>query len=377
MKRIDEPAGIIRFMPSSAVVVNLDYMRTIIRAIWRLLRKHLRLPRALRITRTGWKFLGMTLVVGIAAVNTANNLLYLIFGLMLSFIMASSILSEVMLRRITVARRFPRHLFVGQAAPVTVTVRNGKRLMASFALVVEDGSTGTSSPNTAYVLKVPARDAVSVTYPLTFTRRGLHRPGNIRIVTRYPFGLFQKAATFAEYDDVLLVFPEILPLSPKSLPQGTAHVGEIVAAAKGIGVDFQGIREYVVGDSSGRIHWKSSAKLGALMTKEFHDDQRKRIAVVLDVSQSPAAVPAAFFQELEHAISLAASYATLFIQQQFQVQLVTSESRSAFADGQRHLFTLLRALALFQPTNGHGPQRLSRAFHTLERTRTSRIVIGV
>ena len=51
-------------------------------AAWRFVRRFLRLPRTLRITSTGWKFVGLTLVVGFAAINTANNLLYLIFGLM-------------------------------------------------------------------------------------------------------------------------------------------------------------------------------------------------------------------------------------------------------------------------------------------------------
>ena len=71
----------------------------------------------------------------------------------------------------------------------------------------------------------------------------------------------------------------------------------------------------------------SSAKLARLMTKEFHDNQRKRIAVVLDVSLPSASVPITFFQEMERAISLAASYAVLLIRQNFQVQLVTAESQ--------------------------------------------------
>ncbi len=345
--------------------------------MWRFLRKWIRLPRTLRITKTGWKFLAMTVVVGIAAVNTANNLLYLVFGLMLSFIMASSILSELMLRNVRLERAFPKHLFVGQAAPVTVTLRNGKRLISSFALIVEDTSAGTLSRNTAYVLKVPPRDAVSATYPVTFTRRGLHRPGKIRLSTRYPFGLFHKSATFVEFDDMLLVYPEITPLSPTAIPKGAASVGELVSAARGQGLDLHGIRDYIAGDGSGRIHWKSSAKLAKLMTKEFHDDQRQRIALVLDVSLPSASVPTTFFQEMEQAISLAASYTVLLIQQHFQVQLITAESRSAFADGQRHLFTLLRTLALFQPQNGQTDQNLTRAIRALDRTKASRIVIGV
>jgi uncharacterized protein (DUF58 family) len=331
----------------------------------------------LRITKTGWKFIGMTLVVGFAAVNTANNLLYLVFGLMLSFIAASGILSESMLRKVSLERTFPRHVFAGQPAPVTITVTNRKRLISSFALIIEDASTGTSSENRAYVLKVAARDSVAVTYPMTFTRRGLHRPGAIRISTRYPFGLFHKTATFVESDDMLLVYPHIQPLSLSNIPQGVANVGDTVAPVKGSGLDLHGIREYMTGDSSGRIHWKSSAKLAKLMTKEFHDDQRKRIAVVLDVTLPGRTLPAAFLQNVEQAVSMAASYALLLIQQHFQVQLVTPESRSAFADGQHHLYTLLRTLALFQPKNGQSNQNIMRAIRNLKKVKTTRIVVGL
>lgn len=348
-----------------------------IAAIRRFLRKWIRLPRTLRITKTGWKFLGMTLVIGIAAVNTANNLLYLVFGLMLSFIMASSILSELMLRKVALVRTFPKHVFAQQAAPVTVAVTNRKRVISSYALIIEDFSKGTSSENRAYVLKVPARGTVSVTYPMMFTRRGLHRPGVVRLSTRYPFGLFHKSATFVESDEMILVYPEIQPLSPSNIPQGVASVGDIASSTKGYGLDLHGIREYSTGDSSGRIHWKSSAKLAKLMTKEFHDDQRKRISVVLDVSLPGKSVSSTFFQDVEHAVSLAASYAVLLTQQHFQVQLVTSESRSAFSDGQRHLFALLRTLALFQPKNGQSTRNITRALRNLDRAKATRIVIAV
>lgn len=348
-----------------------------ISAIRRFFRKWIRLPRTLRITKTGWKFIGMTLIVGIAAVNTANNLLYLVFGLMLSFITASSILSESMLRKISLERTFPRYVFAGQPAPVTVTVTNRKRLITSFALMIEDASTGTSSENRAYVLKVVARDSVAVTYPMTFTRRGLHRPGAIRLSTRYPFGLFHKTATFVESDELLLVYPEIQSLSPSTIPQGGENVGDIVSPVKGNGLDLHGIREYMAGDNSGRIHWKSSAKLAKLMTKEFHDDQRKRISIVLNVSLPGNPMPATFFQDVEHAISVAASYVVLLIRQHFQVQLITPESRSTFADGQRHLYGLLRTLALFQPKNGQSNQHIMQAIRNLNRAKAMRIVVEV
>lgn len=335
-------------------------------------------PRTLRVTKTGWRFLGLTLVVGFAAMNTANNLLYLVFGLMLSFIIASGILSEFMLRRVALVRTFPRHLFVGNPIPVMVTLTNQKRIVGSFSLLIEDFTQTSTSEPPPYILKIPAGQTISVTYLLTFARRGLHRPGKIRLSTRYPFGLFHKSVTFVETEETILVYPEIQKLHPADILTPSAHAGEFESSKRGHGLELHGVREYVRGDSSGRIHWKSTAKLAKLMTKEFHDDQRKRVSLVLDVSlpgkKSP---PAGFLQDVERAVSLTASYAVHFVHDNFQIQLITPESQSPFDFGQRHLFSILRTLALFQPKNGQSGQQLTSVLQRVSRADVVRILISM
>ena len=64
-------------------------------------------PRRLKFTREGKFFVGITLGVGFAAINTANNLLYLLLGLLLALIIVSGVMSELSLRNLTVVRRLP------------------------------------------------------------------------------------------------------------------------------------------------------------------------------------------------------------------------------------------------------------------------------
>ena len=71
------------------------------------LRRWLRPPRRLEFTREGKYFVAITVGVGFAAINTGNNLLYLLLGMMLSFIIASGILSELSLRELAVMRTPP------------------------------------------------------------------------------------------------------------------------------------------------------------------------------------------------------------------------------------------------------------------------------
>ena len=67
----------------------------------------------LRPTRAGWSFFVLTFGVGFAALNTGNNLLYLVLSQMLAFLVLSGILSEAALRGIRVERELPRDIFAG------------------------------------------------------------------------------------------------------------------------------------------------------------------------------------------------------------------------------------------------------------------------
>lgn len=341
------------------------------------MKRWLRLSRSLRITKAGWKFLGLTLVVGFAALNTGNNLLYLVFGLMLSFITASGVLSELMLRKVRITRTFPRHIFAQQAVPVSVSVTNRKKHISSFSLLIKDLSQDNSAEHGRYILKILAKGTETITYPVTFARRGSHRPGKIRVSTRYPFGFFLKSAIFVEIDENVLVYPAVEKLSPSDIPKFSAHVGEFESSRKGSGLEVHGIREYVRGDGSTRIHWKSTAKLAKLMTKEFEDEQKKKLSVFLDISLPGSKVPVNFYQDVERAISLAASYVMHFVKSNFQIQLITPAQKSGFDYGQRHLFRLLRILALLQPVNGNSRQNFIKSLQVLNRADVMKILISV
>ena len=83
-------------------------------ALTRRLSRWLRPPRTLRPTRAGWIFFALTFGVGFAALNTGNNLLYLVLSLMLAFLVLSGVFSESTLRGIRVRRRLPREFFAGR-----------------------------------------------------------------------------------------------------------------------------------------------------------------------------------------------------------------------------------------------------------------------
>ena len=105
---------------------------------WGRFRKRLEPPRRLKFTREGKFFVGITLGVGFAAINTANNLLYLLLGMLLALIVVSGLMSELSLRDLTVVRRLPLRAQVGRAHLVEIEVFNHKGMVPSYAIEVED-----------------------------------------------------------------------------------------------------------------------------------------------------------------------------------------------------------------------------------------------
>src|SRR2546428_3546346 len=86
--------------------------------------------RTLWPTRDGWWCLGAALGLGFAAINTGNNLLYLLVSMLLGLIIVSGVLSEQSIRRVRVEPVLPDELFAGQLALFGARVANRKRWRA-------------------------------------------------------------------------------------------------------------------------------------------------------------------------------------------------------------------------------------------------------
>src|SRR5439155_14594703 len=106
--------------------------------LWERLRRRFRPPRRLSFTREGRIIVFLSVGVGFAAINTGNNLLYLLLGWLLSFIIASGILSEMTLRALSVDRRPPPRIFAGEPFLMEVVIKNSKDTRASYSIEVED-----------------------------------------------------------------------------------------------------------------------------------------------------------------------------------------------------------------------------------------------
>ncbi len=97
-------------------------------------------------TKEGFAFLGLSLVVGFGALNTGNNLLYLSFGIMLSSVIASGIVSSINISNIEVNIVSNKDMFALTPTPLKFTVTDKKRVFPSYSITIEMGGNKSYLP---------------------------------------------------------------------------------------------------------------------------------------------------------------------------------------------------------------------------------------
>ena len=309
-------------------------------------RRWLRPPRRLRPTRAGWSFFAITFGVGFAALNTGNNLLYLVLALMLSFLVLSGVLSESALRGIAVRRRLPRELYAGAASRVALEIANRQRRVPAFAIVVNDRiRTAAGDVRTAgrvFALRVAPGGVETRAYRLRPERRGTMNFTEFRVSTRFPFGLFSKSLEL-ESEQAALVYPAIEPVV---LPPGLGTApdgGESAPGADGGGAAAAGLRAFAPGDPARRIHWRVSLRRDALVVRDVESEQDAEVEVRL---RTGGRAPEAAF---EQRVVWAASEVAAWIDAGRRVALLTDAERFDARSGAQHRARLLGFLALVEP----------------------------
>lgn len=303
-------------------------------------------PRRLKFTREGKYFLGLTLGVGFAAINTANNLLYLLLGMLLALIVVSGVMSEIALRHLTIERRLPPRAQAGRAYVVEIEVRNRKKRIPSFAIEVEDLRAGQPADKRCFFLKVAPRSTQVAGYRRVPQRRGKDHHIGFRIATRFPFGLFEKSREIRVPGE-LVIYPAV---DPVRLParHGGRHQGDSSVLLPGFGEETIGLRAMREGDDPRDIYWRKSI-LGPVL-RERAREGRPETRLVLDVKR-PLGADAAWEADFERRIREVASKAVAHVKRGDAVTLTTTNGDLVRIDKGVGADPLLRFLALVEPVD--------------------------
>ncbi len=164
-------------------------------------------------------------------------------------------------------------------------------------------------------------------------RRGILRFTGVTVARPDPLGLFRSFSKVAAPQTVLIL-PKRYPLPPIALPGAMKYQEGGVALAANVGrsEEFVALRDYRHGDPLRHIHWRSWAKTGKPIVKEFEDEFFVRHALVLDTfTDEPHS------EVLEEAVSVAASFACTVLTQESLLDLL-------FVGNQSYCFTAGRGL---------------------------------
>ncbi len=314
-----------------------------LRARWR----EFRAWRRLSFTRAGVVFTVGALAVGLAAINTGNNLLYLLLGAMLGIMAVSGWLSEQTIRGIHVVRHTSAGTPIDRPVRIRYEIRNRKSRLTSWALEIsEDGLA-----NPAFVPKLRPGDSAAAESSHVFTHRGIYLLGTVTIGTDFPFGLFRKERD-VEIPGELVIQPRTdravrePGVGAGRRRQMAASVRALAAGPRG---EYRGLREYRPGDDPRDIHWRSSARMSTPVVREYDQEAADALRIVLDVG-CPSG------PESEAAVDVAASLAARALARGAPVGLDAGEAQLPPGIGAGQLDRVLDALARVEFDDPDGPR---------------------
>jgi uncharacterized protein (DUF58 family) len=254
---------------------------------WQHLRSALARRIRYKVTRGGVLFTLAILAVGLGAIVSANNLLFLIVAAMLATLLISGLVSRLCLAGLELDFVAPEHVSANRAAPCKIYVRNQKWLMPSFSIRVEairepDSPTLKSG---IYLPLIASGSIVEETVEARFPRRGAYRQNGFAFSTSFPFGFLERSARVTLTRE-MLVYPNI-DAQPGFDDLLAAIAGEIETHYRGLGRDFYRIRPYEAFESARHVDWKASAHTGNLQVREFAREQEQTVEVFLDRDVPP------------------------------------------------------------------------------------------
>lgn len=311
-------------------------------------RRRFKLPRTLSITKEGWWYIASLLGLGIAAINTGNNLLYLVAATLLSIIIISGIVSEHTLRRIKITRVMPPRLFKNSPAIVRFEVSNDKRRIPSFSFTSRELPLASMSAEPVYFLKLKPLEQTIKCSSYTFTSRGAFALAGVKLSTRFPFGLFVKGREETIITEVI-VYPDVTDSSKTaSLVAREAVVGAESDRKAGHGGELRGVRDFCERDDARFIYWKAVGRTSRLFVKEFERERARRFTIVFDNFKTKTP------HEFEALVDKAASVAKILIEKGYSAGFKTLTDTIKPAAGQAQLYRILHALALIEPVDREG-----------------------
>ena len=292
----------------------------------------------LEVTSGGVIFIVILLIVALAAWNTGNNLLFLVFSIMLSTLFVSWAAARTRVARPDRRRRaFPDHIFAGEPRRSAGDSHEyEKRLLPSFSILVEargpnerqGGRRRFKRPRPylkrtlGYFTYVPHRAAAEQTVEQLFPKRGHVLITGFELSTRFPFGFFRHRRRLKTREVDIVVYPKPQPIAGRTAPAAAVHRARRLHFAEDLATTLLLLRDYQAHDDLRHIDWKATARAQRLTVREFTAEDERRITIMLDTRLTEDIDRENFRIRFENGVVQAASLVKHFIDERAEVSLV-------------------------------------------------------
>ncbi len=352
--------------------------------------------RKQRFTPAGLLVLAILAISAGLGVNPRQSTIYQVFAFTLPLLVVALVFSLFFRVRITVKRRLPKFALAGEPLTYSLWVHNHSAKQQKGLLINEQFGDPRPSFDEFIRAREPEEDTRNAWDRRTMVYRWmwlvarnrqakgkeqllptlapqgkekvrveilpLHRGylelTGITVSRPDPFGLFKACRFFPCYQRVL-VLPKRYRLPQVDLPGSRRHQpgGVSLASSVGNSDEFVSLREYRSGDPLRRIHWKSWAKTGKLIVKNYQDEFFVRHGLVMDTFQEQP-----HSRAFEEAVSLAASFVSTVESQESLLDLMFVGNKAyCFSSGRgvAHTDSMMEILACVQPCHDRPFSELS------------------
>ncbi|RCS54559.1 DUF58 domain-containing protein [Bremerella cremea] len=247
--------------------------------------------RGVSITREGtYYFLVFLFILAGAIVRSRIQLLMLLACMLLGPLLYNAWVVYRSLRYLKFSRKVPHLLSCGEAFFVELTVKNSGR-NSTYAVVIEDQLVQTAGvdPEPAqkveiFFAKVAKQSEAMLSYKAIIRKRGKYEIGPLTASTAFPLGLMRNARPDTVVSTVVVMprLGSMMPAWRRLIQQEQTGFSSSKRQHGLLEGDFYGLREWRSGDPKQWIHWRSSAKQGELVVRQFEKQNQQDFVLLVD-----------------------------------------------------------------------------------------------
>lgn len=312
----------------------------------------------IRFTRLGLHTAFIAVFAMVGGALRGFNLLLILAGLLVGLLLIQWRLGRRSLELVRVHRQPVEDVLAGSVFTVRFQIENLSSYLPAWLVMLRDSITPAGSRQSSTAVcglgAIPANAKREASYDCRIERRGRYLLGPLVVSTGFPFGLLEAKRTVATAQELsLFVYPRPLALNPhwqsvlRSKTGGMSSTHHRAGPQEG---DFYGLRQWRSGDSRRWIHWRTTARLGEPAVRQFEQQRRYDMCILVDAFRQPQEDEEAFERVVRFAATLVTQFAMTPTNRVTLVVAGEPVRRTTIKGGRSNVWQAMRILAEIEPT---------------------------